>query len=392
MMCSPPPPPSHDAQDLDTITAVEYLAQQDSLLHEASEVLSGVVDRCSYDKGYVRQRVFSCRTCSLAEGSTAGTCYACFVSCHTKCDQVVELFYKRHFRCDCGTSKLPGKCTLQKKPEDEANYENTYTGNFKGLFCFCRTLYDPDTEEGVMFQCAVCEDWFHDRCIGDVPEDDDDREYVCRDCVEKHAFLRRYDGRPEFRFLYHGETVTTELRTSGATRTKRAREAEDDQLIIEDEEDGPPSRKIQRGLTDLEPAGATTTVYDCIAPAPPAPRGTKPDLFCSNGWRSTLCRCPNCLVMYAEQKIGFVISEEETWEPEDDENADASPHDIGLDKLNRMKKEDAINGVLAYQTMRDDLRVFLKKFADENKAVGENDIREYFAEKENERRLASRRG
>lgn len=52
-----------------------------------------------------------------------------------------------------------GTCTLQQKPDIE-NDENAYNANYAGIFCFCKTRYDPDTEEGTMYQCIICEGSF----------------------------------------------------------------------------------------------------------------------------------------------------------------------------------------------------------------------------------------
>lgn len=45
-----------------------------------------------------------------------------------------------------------------------------------------------------MFQCLVCEDWFHEKCIGErrVPDQDDFDAFVCQDCVGKNVWLGRY--------------------------------------------------------------------------------------------------------------------------------------------------------------------------------------------------------
>ncbi|RKO85652.1 hypothetical protein BDK51DRAFT_34177, partial [Blyttiomyces helicus] len=144
-----------------TLTAVDYLEEQDKLIKEAAETIPGRIDTCSFNKGYVRQQVFSCLTC-VADGTDAnGVCYGCAVSrgavltpfspashpkCHTTHD-VVELFYKRNFRCDCGTAKINGKCSLQKKT-GVLNEKNKYNHNFEGKFCYCRSKYTPESETG----------------------------------------------------------------------------------------------------------------------------------------------------------------------------------------------------------------------------------------------------
>jgi E3 ubiquitin-protein ligase UBR7 len=91
------------------------------------------------------------------------------VSCHTDHD-VVELDYKRSFRCDCGTSKCPAPCSLKKGPAVEDSTNNVYNHNFDGTFCHCALPFneDEEDEDTTMIQCLVCEDWFHDRCLSQV--------------------------------------------------------------------------------------------------------------------------------------------------------------------------------------------------------------------------------
>ena len=89
--------------------------------------------------------------------------------------ELVELYTKRNFRCDCGTSRMTKKCKLE--PKKEVYTRNRYNQNFLGLYCTCHRPYpDPeDTTDDVMIQCVVCEDWLHGRHLnmGDtgVPED-----------------------------------------------------------------------------------------------------------------------------------------------------------------------------------------------------------------------------
>ncbi|KAJ3180260.1 hypothetical protein HDU87_002139 [Geranomyces variabilis] len=380
--------------DTQTITALDFLAQQEELLQEASEVLPGVIDQCSFSKGYLRQNVYSCKTCQAETGVESGVCYGCL--------------------CDCGTARLPNKCTLgsplMKNPEEQ-NTENVYGPNFRGEFCFCRTLYDPDTEAGIMFQCIVCEDWMHDRCIGALPsaqaigtgqeeeengEDDEngdnDAQYVCRECVKKHPFLTRYRGFKQFDFVGparrsgadSGEEPVAVTDAAGATETassgaerKRGRDAEDNggSAAVK-------KHKHEDEITDApQPpaAGASknpsTCVIHSIAPMP----GTDGHVLEIMSKKASCRRVVQCAQMYASEGVPFLVNKEEAYEPDDDENAGASLHDIGVKQLNVMKRDEAINGVLAYQTMKSDLTAFLKTFADEGRTVTEADVKAYFA-------------
>lgn len=103
----------------------------------------------------------------------------CQRQCALERVQVVELWTRRRFRCDCGNSKFGGAaCQLcpDKEPENAAN---VYNQNYKGVYCYCKRPYpDPekggagdneeDNEEEDMSQCVVCEDWFHDSHMGQV--------------------------------------------------------------------------------------------------------------------------------------------------------------------------------------------------------------------------------
>ncbi|CAA9998675.1 unnamed protein product [Nesidiocoris tenuis] len=147
-----------------TILLSEFIRQEDQLEEDANAVLGpSDHENCSYDKGYVpRQALYSCKTCAK-DSVPAGVCLACCLHCHEGHD-LVELYTKRFFRCDCGNKKFGGvKCTLAEF-KDAENEKNAYNQNFQGLYCTCQRPYpDPenDNEDDIMLQCTVCEDWFH---------------------------------------------------------------------------------------------------------------------------------------------------------------------------------------------------------------------------------------
>jgi E3 ubiquitin-protein ligase UBR7 len=124
---------------------------------------------CTYSQGYKnRQAIFSCRTCT--PDGNAGFCTACSLSCHEGHD-VLELWTRRRFRCDCGNSKFGvGICRLQVNKEPE-NSCNIYNQNYKGVYCICKRPHpDPDLpEQCEMLQCCICEDWFHEHHLGLPP-------------------------------------------------------------------------------------------------------------------------------------------------------------------------------------------------------------------------------
>lgn len=73
------------------------------------------------DLGYIKQPLYGCLTC-LNNGAV---CAACSISCHGE-HQLVELFNRRDFRCDCGTERLGAGscCSLSKRDDVKANEGN----------------------------------------------------------------------------------------------------------------------------------------------------------------------------------------------------------------------------------------------------------------------------
>jgi E3 ubiquitin-protein ligase UBR7 len=126
--------------------------------------------------------LYSCKTCFAKTGQLAGVCYGCAENCHDK-HELVELYTKRNFCCDCGNSKFPEKCKLYEvwmktnktvkncqncQEKNALNGRNQYNENFTGIFCVCKKPYPPPvSDDGIiedaedMIQYPICEDWFH---------------------------------------------------------------------------------------------------------------------------------------------------------------------------------------------------------------------------------------
>ncbi|KAI9834301.1 MAG: hypothetical protein M1826_004227 [Phylliscum demangeonii] len=171
-------------------TAAEFIDLQLQLEADAREALPYAFDTCTQPLGPLKQLVFSCLTCRplpaypLEPYAPAGVCYSCSIACHGEHD-LVELFSKRHFVCDCGTSRLPATspCALRINPatgckggvhSEVPAAENQYNQNFQDKFCSCRKPYEADKENGTMFQClglgsvhtgGCGEDWYHPGCV-----------------------------------------------------------------------------------------------------------------------------------------------------------------------------------------------------------------------------------
>lgn len=124
-----------------------------------------------------RQLLFACLTCNPLNA----ICYSCGLRCHAD-HKIVELYTKRAFRCDCGTTRFgtnPSECSLRSTKHDNwANEGLNYCRNFEGKFCVCdESVDDSSYGEGAMFQCILgtrcSEDWFHARCIVNIDREEE---------------------------------------------------------------------------------------------------------------------------------------------------------------------------------------------------------------------------
>lgn len=150
-------PAQHDEEER-SYTAAELILREQALEAEARAAIPFGLGACTYDRGYIKQPVYACRTCG-----GGGVCAHCSLGCHAEHD-LVELFHRRRFRCDCGTSGMARlrtsadsdeaqvpPCQLRRPRFAPANDENRYSKNFQGEFCYCErgARYDPETEDEV---------------------------------------------------------------------------------------------------------------------------------------------------------------------------------------------------------------------------------------------------
>ncbi|KKY27133.1 putative metaphase-anaphase transition protein [Phaeomoniella chlamydospora] len=320
----------------DSQTATEYINAQLQLEADAREVLPYSFDSCTYTLGKLRQSVFACLTCNPPPASPAqvfnpaGVCYSCSISCHGD-HTLVELFNRRNFTCDCGTTRFSSTpCTLRGDPTtgakgirgDVAAKTNTYNQNFQNKFCACGEDYDPHQERGTMFQCiglgtvetgGCGEDWYHPECVMGLsrdwykslenkeekpksdeispseavdegedeapvppgfPAEDDFDTFICYKCVESNPWIKKYAGTPGFLapvFKSDGSLPTNQETASAIpiqeTTNSKKRKAS------EGPEDVPapgPEKKL-KGETEQDTTDltATTTVHEPeTAPTP----------------------------------------------------------------------------------------------------------------------------
>ncbi|KAG5652551.1 hypothetical protein H0H81_004612 [Sphagnurus paluster] len=412
-------------------TLTEYLASQEELLQEAALALPHEFSKCTYSLGFIRQAVYLCLTCPEARG----LCSACSIACHTDHDQI-ELFPKRNFRCDCPTTSIDHACALHKTLE-EANTSNVYGQNFQAKFCRCGRPYDAKTESETMIQCLACEDWFHESCCNlrerpssreGSPEPNPDRaapvegniddgssegssglppalipgsryeSFICGACVSNNATLVRWAGTPGIMMVTR-DSITEPWRCleDGTPAEPVDVDRLDDveglsigtkRPLSPSDLDAPDAKRSRFSSPTFMPA---TKPHQCLAPRlnPTAQKifaqldspadsslGTG-DLFLSEDFRRRWCRCALCLPPLEASQ--YLLEDEETYEPPEDPDLGLSLEELGMRALERIPRDKAIDGIMAFNGMRDDLVKYLRPFAEEGKVVCETDVREFFA-------------
>ncbi|KAJ1800565.1 hypothetical protein LPJ59_001002 [Coemansia sp. RSA 2399] len=379
----------NDSND-DVVTAFGYLQKQADLEREAAEVLPGKFDECTFDRGYIRQPLYACLTCTHppAEYSSsasarvaakeetlpAGMCYSCSIECHSG-HEVVELFTKRNFRCDCGTKRMLPQtnahgscCSLKKTRTALARLENTgnvYNHNFWGFYCRCNKFYDPENEPEEMVLCYVCNDWFHDSCIGVIPKEGEYEDYICRKCVASHAVLRYINTRKVKYGLISQDGLVVDIADSLKGMAPLDYNAPDDSE--------PAKKKARPNPCRLHDDRDTIDGQKQL------------DLFMEEGWTDDVCTCIDCMREVETNKLLFLLKEEEIIEPEEDEARGESLYESALKQMQTMDHTRAIDAALAYRTLSAKLMDFLRPFASNGKVVTNQDIQSFFEQQRDAR-------
>ncbi|OXU29116.1 hypothetical protein TSAR_004900 [Trichomalopsis sarcophagae] len=336
-----------------SVTMLDVLQEENALEEDAIAVLGASDDQnCTYSKGYIRQALYACKTC-CSSGTRAAICFACSLHCHEG-HELVELYTKRHVRCDCGNSKFGDKaCSLDTSKTSE-NSENKYNQNYDGVYCTCARPYpDPDeTESDEMIQCVVCEDWYHSKHLGDsdnLPGDNDYSEMICAGCMKAHEFLWRYAT------MY------------SVSKVKK-----------------PPANTEEK--VDVEESKEQKK--ECTLPEADFPK-KEGSCFWIEGWRSSLCTCDKCKKIYEENSVSYLLDpldSVQAYEEAGKANKNETQYEKGMKALASLGHVEQLNAIVEYNNMKDSLKQYLQKFVENKKVVREEDIKEFFTGMKSQKR------
>lgn len=377
------------------ISMVELLEEEEERQLDAAAVLGAADDtRCTYDQGYVkRQALYACLTCCPADSDRlAGVCLACSYHCHEDHD-LVELYTKRHFRCDCGNSKFPqNACKLLKEKLPE-NPENEYNHNFRGAYCTCHRPYpDPeDTIDDEMIQCCICEDWYHGRHQGGkVPPGDEYAEMICGQCLPKHVFLAYYSGLAVTVLKTEESKAPVDMEKPCSGKDVQngacspAKEKED---INESENAEDVVKPDTNEVVNINKNNSTKETKSSGCKLNSLRKQELPDgaVFLPDSWRKHLCTCDDCKAKYKAEGVLFLLDEEdsvafyeESGKSRHRNNSPAMQRELeALSSIDRVTRTEMVH---EYNTLSSSLREYLRKFAENKKVVRDEDIHEFFSQ------------
>jgi E3 ubiquitin-protein ligase UBR7 len=257
----------------------------------------------------------------------------------------------------------------------------------------------------------------------DGEEDDDDEPppgfpqeefeyFICWSCVEANPWLKRYAGTPGFLPAVEriDSTITSTtvavakvIAASGEPSELSKPSAQASEPTIKGSLESSHKRKASESdqthqskraktptLTVSTAVSKTSGPSSCTLPPPPPPPPSKHpiSLFLTSDFRKHICRCPSCLVTTTLQKHPVLLEEEESYKPPPSPTVSTcSMLDRGEAALNGIDRVRALEGVMAFNQLKERVKAFLAPFARDGREVGEQDVRSYFEQlKESEGR------
>ncbi|XP_075470593.1 putative E3 ubiquitin-protein ligase UBR7 isoform X2 [Ascaphus truei] len=309
------------------------------------------------------------------------------------------------------------KCSY---PEEKENFNavNKYNANFFGLYCTCKRPY-PDPEDETpdeMIQCVVCEDWFHGRHLGAVPPEHlEYQEMVCQVCMKRCPFLWAYAAQlavPTVTKITPAESdhedikvedtavesITVQNGSNGKTEENTIQQYTKHQQVQEekDKHNGPStSAETAQKCTNGDISNAVVTEANpgtaCKLQENKRHEGHRTDTatFWPSNWRSKLCNCGDCMKMYADLEVVFLVDERDTvqaYENKGKNDEDRERKDPLMAALSSMNRVQQVELISEYNDLKTELKDYLKRFADEGKVVKTEDIQQFFEELQSRKR------
>lgn len=246
-----------------------------------------------------------------------------------------------------------------------------------------------------MIQCIICEDWFHSLHLNaTVPENYE--EMVCETCMDKTKLLQQYYGiciKPEsvIEIKKIDENTEVNILSSEENNVKDKMDScvmdiiKINQKVEAHDTVEPSSKRIK--LEENEDANVNNkSATGCIRSTSQT-EYKKGATFWPTNWRSKLCKCPDCLKLYAESGISYLLDSDdsvESYEKRGLQKKRETDYERGMRALSSMDRVKQVDAITGYMRMKDKLKDYLQSFVVNQQVVTEEDIKRFFQEIKND--------
>jgi len=227
------------------------------------------------------------------------------------------------------------------------------------------------------------------------PNEDDFDHLICYKCADDFPWIKQYAGTPGFLLVVSADGGPSQPSTATDHTFVAIKPLDSSQpLKRKAETELEESQSFKRNM----PTGGEPNPSAPLHKPLPSPPSGSITLFLQEDFRDHLCRCPDCFPSLTEHPQ--LLEEEDSYEPPLSESDDArdqtgrsSVHsgsvlERGEAALSTMDRVRAIEGVTAYNHVRDKVKEFLQPFAESGQAVGAEDIKAHFAKLRGEMQAA----
>lgn len=221
------------------------------------------------------------------------------------------------------------------------------------------------------------------------PDEDDFEGLICYKCVESNPWVKAYAGTSGFLNPVHVEQpAKSEEAQDSTVGTKRKADNSEDEAETKRVKSEDTTQIVEGEAVKLQPPeDSTDKGLGCKLPNMATPSKGCFSLFFKEGFRDAFCKCSSCYRLLNDHPQ--LLEEEEVYEPPLSEDG-ASQHggstngsgsllERGESALRNVDRVRAIEGVMAYNHLKERLKPFFQQFAESGQAIGAEDIKAYFA-------------
>ncbi|XP_023942256.1 putative E3 ubiquitin-protein ligase UBR7 [Bicyclus anynana] len=223
--------------------------------------------------------------------------------------------------------------------------------------------------------------------LSEEQHSDINKEQLNKDNEEQHNNVNEEKYKEIDEEKHVDESLPTDTASMESKETVNNNESHNGETELENNEKYTEKRKLSTEdipETNTKKAKLNETNEPCVRPKGVC-KSLKGATFWPSTFRQKLCTCTECITMYRDLSVLFLIDPEDTVTAYENlgklkiDGKPATQYEKGLQALSSLDRIQQINALTEYNKMRDKLLDFLKSFKDKRQVVTEDDIRAFFA-------------